>query len=61
MSARHYKLMLPASSQKIRQAKANLKNMSPERQIELMVAAGVMNVKQAAKAKKSVLAGKVVK
>ncbi|MGP0068721.1 MAG: hypothetical protein ACLQGP_34610 [Isosphaeraceae bacterium] len=61
MSAKRYKLTLPASSQKIRKAKAKLKQMPKERQIDIMVAAGGMTEKQAARAKKTLGEAKVVK
>ncbi len=61
MSAKRYKVTLPASSEKIRQARAKLKRMPKERQIDLMVAAGVMTEKQAARAKKTLREAKVVK
>ncbi len=61
MSVKHYKLTLPASSQKIRKAKDKLKKMPKERQIELMVAAGVMSEEQAVRAQKTLRDAKVVK
>jgi NADH:ubiquinone oxidoreductase subunit B-like Fe-S oxidoreductase len=61
MSAKHSRLTLPSSSQKIRKAKARLKQMPKERQIDLMVAAGVMTEKQATRAKKNLSQAKVIK
>ena len=52
MSVKHYKLALPTSSQKIREARARLKEMTKLRRIELMVEAGAMTKKQAERAKK---------
>ena len=61
MSAKRYNLTLPASSQKIRKARAKLKQMPKERQIEIMVAAGVMTEEQAARAKKTLGEAKLAK
>jgi hypothetical protein len=61
MSVKRYKLTLPASSQRIRKAKAKLKQMPKVRQIELMVAAGVMTEEQAVRAMKKLGEPKVVK
>jgi len=52
MSVKRYKLALPASSQKIRKARKQLKEMSKLRKIELMVEARVLTVEQADKARK---------
>ena len=52
MSVKRYKLALPTSSEKIRQAKTRFKAMTKLRKIELMVEAGVMTKSQAKRAKK---------
>jgi hypothetical protein len=51
MSVKRYRLALPASTERIRQARATLKKMSQEEQIDLMVNAGVMTVQQVEQAK----------
>jgi hypothetical protein len=61
MSVKHCKLTLPASTERIRKARAKLKQMSPERQIELIVAAGAMTAKQAERARKKLGEAKVIK
>jgi hypothetical protein len=52
MSVKRYKLPASTSTQKIRKARARLKQMSPLRKIELMVEAGVMTKEQAERAKR---------
>ena len=47
MSAKHYKLAMPASSEKISEAKRRLKQMPKLTKIELMVKASVMTPEQA--------------
>lgn len=61
MSAKHYKLALPASTERIRQARIYLEKMSQEEQIDLMVKAKVMTIEQAARAKKKLAEAKVIK
>ena len=52
MSVKRYKPALSTSSQKIREAKTKLKQMSRLRKLELMVEAGAMTAEQAERAKK---------
>jgi len=52
MSVKRYKLAMPASSRKIREATTNLKQMSRLRKIELMVESGAMTERQADRARK---------
>lgn len=52
MSVKRYKLALPTSTQKIRKAKATLKEMTKLKRIDLMVKAGSMTEKQAERARK---------
>jgi hypothetical protein len=54
MSAKHYKLAMPASSEKISKAKKALKAMPKLRKIDLMVKACVMTSEQAERAKQEV-------
>ncbi len=61
MSAKRYKLALPASTERIRQARIYLEKMSQEEQIDLMVKAKVMTIEQAARAKKKLAEAKVIK
>jgi hypothetical protein len=51
MSVKRYKVVLPSSSQRIRQAKESLRRMTQLRRIELMVKAGAMTEVQAQKAR----------
>ena len=61
MSVKRCKLTLPASTDRIRKARAKLKEMPQERQIEIMVKAGVMTVQQAERAKKKLGEARVTK
>jgi biotin synthase-like enzyme len=51
MSAKNYKLSLPASTENISKARKAFKEMSKVQKIELMVSAGVMTREQAERAK----------
>lgn len=52
MSVKRCEVELPSSSARIQEARRKLKKMSPQKKIDLMVKAGVMTERQAAKAKK---------
>ena len=52
MSVKRYKLALPDSSQRIREARKKFKDMPKLRRIELMVEARILTAKQAERAKK---------
>ncbi|QEH35050.1 hypothetical protein OJF2_35950 [Aquisphaera giovannonii] len=52
MSAKHSEVALPASSERIREAKAALKRIPKERKLELMVEAGAITPEQADRARK---------
>ena len=54
MCAKRYNLVLPSSSQRIRNARKSLRKMSKVERIDLIVAAGSMTEQQAEKAKKKV-------
>ena len=52
MSVKRCKLVLPTSSQKIREAKVQFKRMSKAKKLDLMVSSGAMTKAQAARALK---------
>ena len=54
MSAKRYELPVSESVAIIRRARAKLERMPRERQIDIMVKAGVMTEEQAARAKKAI-------